>query len=87
MVAVLVQAQGKALAGVQIEEAGQAVVDAQGVHQLHLPALGLHPLLLLPQLLGGAVQQEALVEHLPVLLHQLDVAHHVEDLQIGRAHV
>ena len=82
----VVDSQGTALAGVQIEMAHQVVVHAQGLDQLSLALLVLRPLPLLREPLGCIVQQKALVEQLPVLLHQLDIAHHMEDFSIGVPH-
>ena len=70
-------AQGPSVSGYQVKDAHQTVVHTQGLNQLHLPALGLNALLLFPQLLGGAVQEEALEILPPVFLHQLDIAHNV----------
>ena len=38
---------------------------------------------LLPLLLGGAVQEEALIEQFAVFLNQLDIAHYVENVPVG----
>ena len=69
--------------GVQVKEADQIVVGGQGLNQAVVPPLGLQPGLLLPLLLGGAVQQKTLVEQLAALPDQLDVAHDVEEVAVG----
>ena len=75
--------EGFALAGFQVEIADQIVIRAQGADQLLMATLLSALLLQLSLFLGGAVQEEALVEELAVLLHQLHVAHHVENLPVG----
>ncbi len=77
VVPAVVDPERTADAGVQIKIAHQIVVHAQGLDQLHLAPLLIHPLPLLLELLGGAVQQEPLVNQLPVLLNQLYAAYHM----------
>ena len=86
VVAAVVDPQGTADAGVQIKKAHQVVVHAQRLYQLHLAALLIHTLLLLLKLLGRDIQEEALVKQLALLLHQLDIAHHMEDIAALVAH-
>ena len=86
VVAAVVDPQGAADAGVQIKEAHQIVVHAQRLHQLHLAALLVHALLLLLELLRRDVQEEALVKQLALLRHQLDIAHHMENIAALMAH-
>ena len=74
-------------AGIQVKGADQAEINAQCLDQLRLAALLLHPRLVLPPLLGGAVQQEPLVKQLAVLLHQLDIAHNVEGFAVPVANL
>ena len=71
--------QGLSCAGFQIEHAHQAEVDAQSLHQLHLTVLLPQALLVLPELLGGHIQQKALEKPLALLLHEFDAAHHMEE--------
>ena len=51
MAAVFVHPQGKAQAGIQIKEAGEVVIDAEGLNQFHLPPFTLGALLFFPQFL------------------------------------
>ena len=82
----VVDPQRPALAGIQIKMTHQVVVHTQGLDQLGLPLLVFRPLPLLPEPLGCIVQQEALVEQLSALLHQLDIGHHMENLTVGMLH-
>ena len=75
--------QGVALAGFQIKVTDQIVVCAQGLDQLLVAALRAELFFLLPLLLGGAVQEEALIEQFSVFLNQLDIAHYVENVPVG----
>ena len=76
---VLVHPVGHSHTGVQVHEVDAAEVHAEGPDHLLLPALFPAQLPLLPGPLGGAVDEEALVEADPVLLQQLDTAHNIED--------
>ncbi len=74
--------QGVSLAGLQVEIANQVIVRAQGPDQFLMAALFLELFLQLSLLLGGTVQEKALVEQLAVFLHELHIAHHVEEVPV-----
>ncbi len=74
--------EGTAHAAFKVKVADQAVVDAQRMDKLHLPAF----LAFFFQLLLGTVQQEALIKALPIFLNQFNAAHNVQALPVLVAH-
>ena len=78
--------QGPSNAAVQVEVAHQAVINAQSLHQFHLPPFALGPFLRLLLLLHRDIQQEALIEQFTVFLHQLDIPHHMKQPAVLMPH-
>ncbi len=75
---VLIDPENISAACVQIKKAHHPIVDTEGMNQFRL----LPFILLLLQLLGRPVQEEALIHQLPVFPDQLHVAHNMADTPV-----
>ncbi len=74
----LVIAQQASVSRVKVKVADKIIVNAQRLHQLHLPSL----VLLFLQLLGRTVQNKSLIKQLSVLPKQLDIAHKMQNIAV-----